>query len=92
MPSLSNPASNGFPTKRNREQAMLNEQVFHDGIDDVFARYVCDEAVRTLHITDDACYMPSGAIIFNNLRWGMRDVNNMCGYKSYRLDIIEHQI
>ena len=39
------------------------------------------------YITEDACYMPSGAIIF--LRWGMRDVNRICGYKSWRLDILQ---
>ena len=81
----------GFPRKRNHEQAMLNEQVFHDGIDDVFARYVCVEAVRILHIREDAWYMPSGAVIFNILRWDMKDVNRMCGYKSWQLDILQNQ-
>ena len=82
-------ATDQLHRKKDREHGMLNEQVFHDGINDAFARYVCDEAVRILHITEEACYMPSAAVIFNILRCGIRHVNRMCGYKSWRLDILQ---
>ena len=52
----------------NRAEAMMNQNTFDAAVDAACVRYVCNEVVRILDLSEDEYYVPSSGLIMHILR------------------------
>ena len=67
---------------------MTNDQNFYKALDDACVRYVSNEVVRILDLTDDdECYVPSSGLVLHILRWLAIDLTTWLGEMQWRFDV-----
>ena len=60
----------GIDRIRDRSEAMTNDQTFYTALEGACVRYVSNEVVRILDLSDDdECYVPSSGLVLHILRW-----------------------
>ena len=73
----------------NRAEAMMNQNTFETAVDAACVRYVCNEVVRILDLSEDEYYVPSSGLITHILRWIVIALEERFAKTQWNVDIAD---
>ena len=73
----------------NRAEAMMNQNTFEAAVDAACVRYVCNEVVRILDLSEDEYYVPSSGLITHVLRWAVIALEERFAKMQWSFDIAD---
>ena len=73
----------------NGAEAMMNQNTFDAAVDAACVRYVCNEVVRILDLSEDEYYVPSSGLIMHILRWVVIALEERFGKMQWSLDMAD---